>query len=36
LLTVSGGRHGGFSRAETLRVFSTIRGFLAQHNLLKH
>jgi len=34
LVTVPGGKHGGFSRDETLRIYSTIRQFLAKHNLL--
>lgn len=35
LTTVPGGKHGGFSRDETLRIFATIREFLTKHNLLK-
>ncbi len=35
LLTVPGGKHGGFNRAETLRIYSTIGQFLAAHNLMK-
>ncbi len=34
LLTIPGGRHGGFNREETLRVHSTIRQFLAKHSLM--
>ena len=33
LHTVPGGRHGGFSRDETLKIFSVIREFLGAHNL---
>jgi acetyl esterase/lipase len=35
LLTILGGKHGGFSRAETLKAYATIRDFLAKQNLLK-
>lgn len=35
LLTIPGGKHGGFTREETLKIFTTIRAFLKQHNLLK-
>ncbi len=34
LVTVPGGKHGGFSRAETVRVFAAIRSFLTKHGLL--
>jgi acetyl esterase/lipase len=34
LVTVPGGKHGGFSLAENLKIYSAIRGFLAKHNLL--
>jgi acetyl esterase/lipase len=34
LVTVPGGRHGGFSRAENQRAFTAIRAFLAKHGLL--
>lgn len=34
LHTVSGGGHGGFSRAETLEIRETIQSFLNQHGLL--
>ena len=30
LLTVPNGKHGGFSDAETLRIYATIRTFLAR------
>lgn len=35
LLTIPGGKHGGFNRAETLKIYSTIREFLTKHNLLQ-
>ncbi|MCZ7383843.1 MAG: alpha/beta hydrolase [Candidatus Methanoperedens sp.] len=35
LLTVPGGKHGGFNRAETMTVYAAIREFLSKHNLLK-
>lgn len=35
LLTIPGGRHGGFSEAETLKIFATIQQFLYKHNLVK-
>lgn len=34
LVTVPGGKHGGFTRAETRRIFLAIRGFLTKHGLL--
>lgn len=34
LVTVPGGKHGGFSRAETVKIFTAIRAFLAKHGLL--
>jgi len=36
LLTIPGGRHGGFSRAETVRIFAAIREFLGKHKLLRN
>jgi acetyl esterase/lipase len=33
LVTVPGGRHGGFSRAENERAFAAIRAFFAKHGL---
>jgi dipeptidyl aminopeptidase/acylaminoacyl peptidase len=33
LVTVPGGRHGGFGRAENERAFAAIRAFLAKHGL---
>jgi acetyl esterase/lipase len=33
LVTIPGGKHGGFTREETLRIHSAIRAFLARHNL---
>jgi acetyl esterase/lipase len=35
LLTIPGGKHGGFNRAETIKIHSTIREFLTKHNLLQ-
>jgi acetyl esterase/lipase len=34
LITVPGGRHGGFSREEMLRIYTTIRGFLRKCGIL--
>lgn len=31
LLTIPGGRHGGFTLDERVRIFTTIRAFLARH-----
>jgi len=33
LLTIPGGKHGGFTRDETLKIFSTIREFLVKSKL---
>ena len=33
LHTVPGGRHGGFNREQTLKIFDTIHRFLSQHGL---
>ena len=33
LVTIPGGKHGGFSREETLRAFTAIREFLSKHGL---
>ena len=33
LLTVAGGGHGGFSEADNVRIYDTIRKFLATHQL---
>ncbi len=33
-ITIPGGRHGGFTREETLRVITGIRSFLRQHGIL--
>ena len=33
LVTIPGGRHGGFSHDQTVRAFSAIREFLNKHNL---
>ena len=35
LLTIPGGKHGGFTRDETLKIFTTIQQFLQKHNLVK-
>lgn len=35
LHTVPGGKHGGFSREERLKIFEVIHGFLKKHNLGK-
>jgi dipeptidyl aminopeptidase/acylaminoacyl peptidase len=35
LLTIPGGKHGSFTREETLTIFATIHQFLQKHNLLK-
>ena len=35
LVTILGGKHGGFNREETLRAYSAIRGFLSKHNVIK-
>jgi acetyl esterase/lipase len=34
LVTIPGGKHGGFSKEETLKVFSTIREFLIRQKIL--
>ncbi len=33
LVTIPGGKHGGFTRAENERAYTTIRAFLAKHGL---
>ena len=35
LITIPGGKHGGFSRADNLRIYAAIREFLSRNNLLK-
>jgi acetyl esterase/lipase len=35
LLTIPGGKHGGFTRDETLKIFATIQQFLQKHGLGK-
>ncbi|MFN0084945.1 MAG: alpha/beta hydrolase fold domain-containing protein [Blastocatellia bacterium] len=35
LLTIPGGKHGGFNREETMRIFSTIREFLSKHGMVR-
>ena len=34
LITIPGGKHGGFTRAENQRAYAAIRAFLAKHGLL--
>ncbi len=34
LLTIPGGRHGGFSSSETQKIFTTIDAFLRKHGIL--
>ena len=34
LLTIPGGRHGGFTPDERLKIFSTIREFLGKHHVM--
>jgi acetyl esterase/lipase len=34
LVTVAGGRHGGFTDAEQMRNYAAIRAFLVKHNVL--
>jgi acetyl esterase/lipase len=35
LVTIPGGRHGGFNREQTLRAYGEIEKFLTAHNLMK-
>jgi len=35
LLTVPGGKHGGFSKEESLKIYATIRAFLTKQGLMK-
>jgi acetyl esterase/lipase len=35
LLTISGGGHGGFGHAETVKIYSSIRDFLAKHHIMR-
>jgi dipeptidyl aminopeptidase/acylaminoacyl peptidase len=35
LLTIPGGKHGGFTPEERTRIYTTIRAFLARHGLLE-
>jgi acetyl esterase/lipase len=35
LLTITGGKHGGFTRAETQKIFTTIHEFLVKHGVTK-
>jgi dipeptidyl aminopeptidase/acylaminoacyl peptidase len=34
ILTIPGGKHGGFTNAETLKIQSTIEAFLYKHGIL--
>ena len=34
LVTIPGGKHGGFSRAENQKAYGSIRAFLAKHGLI--
>ena len=34
LVTVPGGKHGGFTDAEQMKNYAAIRAFLTKHNLL--
>lgn len=34
LLTIPGGKHGGFNREETLKIWTTIQAFLKKNNLM--
>jgi dipeptidyl aminopeptidase/acylaminoacyl peptidase len=33
LITIPGGKHGGFTRAENQRAYAAIKAFLAKHGL---
>ncbi len=35
LLTIPGGKHGGFNRDETLKIFTTIQAFLKKYGIAK-
>jgi len=35
MLTIPGGKHGGFSRAEMVKIYTTIQEFLGRHGLLR-
>jgi acetyl esterase/lipase len=35
LITIPGGRHGGFNREQLLRAYSEIRAFLSKHGIVK-
>jgi acetyl esterase/lipase len=35
LLTIPGGKHGGFTRDETMKIFTTVREFLTKHGIVK-
>ena len=34
LITIPGGKHGGFTRAENQRAYAAIKAFLAKHGLM--
>jgi dipeptidyl aminopeptidase/acylaminoacyl peptidase len=33
LFTIPGGKHGGFTREQTLKIYAAIRDYLAKHGL---
>ena len=35
LITIPGGKHGGFNHEQTVRAFTAIREFLARQGLMK-
>ena len=35
LVTVPGGKHGGFTDDESVRIYTAIRNFLSQNNIVK-
>lgn len=35
LITIPKGKHGGFSRAENVQIYTTIRAFLTKHGIVK-
>jgi dipeptidyl aminopeptidase/acylaminoacyl peptidase len=35
LVTIPGGKHGGFNHEQTLKAYSAIRDFLSKHNLVQ-
>jgi dipeptidyl aminopeptidase/acylaminoacyl peptidase len=34
LITIPGGKHGGFSKEETMKIFTTIQDFLVKNKLV--